>query len=236
MLGTSFTYETEGKKLNIDHSFLKHTEGKILFLGLLFLGAYFMLLLLCALFFQDYLQEILSITATNVLFGRMAGLSIGVSAQMNTTFLVAFNLFIESTLVLILYPLFVLSWKKLDFVSYAPLSRYLENSKKNADRYEPLVKRYGVIGLILFVLTPFAMTGPVVGSFVGFLIGLRHRVTLTVVIVSTFIAILLWIYLIKHFEEMLVMYSDMLMIGLFITVTVMVLWYLLKKAFREKKL
>lgn len=166
----------------------------------------------------------------------MAGLSIGVSAQMNTTFLVAFNLFIESTMVLILYPLFVLSWKKLDFVSYPPLTRYLERSQKNAHRYEPLIKRYGVIGLILFVLTPFAMTGPVVGSFVGFLIGLRHRITLTVVIVSTFIAILLWIYLIKHFEEMLVMYSDMLMIGLFITVTVMVLWYLLRKAFREKKL
>ncbi|HSR74141.1 MAG TPA: small multi-drug export protein, partial [Sulfurovum sp.] len=198
--------------MNIEHSYLKHTEGKILLLGILFLALYFILLLLCALFFQNYLQEILSITATNVIFGRMAGLSIGVAAQMNTTFLVAFNLFIESTMVLILYPLFVLSWKKLDFVSYPVLNRYLERSKKNAYRYEPLIKRYGVIGLILFVLTPFAMTGPVVGSFVGFLIGLRHCVTLSVVITSTFVAIMLWIYLIKNFEEMLIAYSEMLMI------------------------
>jgi uncharacterized membrane protein len=222
--------------LKTDHSFLKHKEGQILLLGLIFLGFYFVLLLMCALFFQNYLQEVLSITATNVIFGRMAGLSIGVSAQMNTTFLVAFNLFIESTMVLILYPLFVLSWKKLDFVSYSPLTRYLERSKINAHRYEPLIKRYGVIGLILFVLTPFAMTGPVAGSFVGFLIGLRHRVTLSVVIVSTFIAILLWVYLIKNFEEMLVAYSDMLMIGIFVIVTIMFLWYLLKKVFRGKKL
>ena len=155
---------------------------------------------------------------------------------MNTTFLVLFNLFIESIMVLILYPLFVLSWKKLDFVSYPPLNRYLEHSKKSADKYEPLIKRYGVIGLILFVLTPFAMTGPVVGSFVGFLIGFRHLVTLAVVISSTFIAIIIWIYLIKNFEETLVAYSDRLMVGLLIAAAVLFLWYLLKKTFHQKKL
>ena len=218
--------------LKINHEFLKHKEGQILLFGLILLGCYFILVLLFALFYPNYLQEMFSITVTNVIFGRMAGLSIGVASQMNTTFLVLFNLFIESIMVLILYPLFVLSWKKLDFVSYPPLSRYLERSKKNAHKYEPLMKRYGVIGLILFVLTPFAMTGPVVGSFVGFLIGFRHRVTLTVVIASTFIAIIIWIYLIKNFEEELIAYSDMLMVGVFIAVTVLLLWYFVNKTFR----
>ncbi len=218
--------------MKFNHSFLKHKEGQILLLGLLLLGCYFIFLLLSAIFYPNYFQELLSITATNVIFGRMAGLSIGVASQMDTTFLVLFNFFIESIMVLILYPLFVLSWNKLDFVSYKPLNRYLERSKKSAHKYEPLIKRYGVIGLILFVLTPFAMTGPVVGSFVGFLIGFRHRVTLSVVLGSTLIAIIIWIYLIKNFEEMLVAYSDMLMIGLFIAAAVLFLWYLLKKTFR----
>ncbi|MFC2057741.1 small multi-drug export protein [Campylobacterota bacterium] len=218
--------------MKIDHSFLRHKEGQILLLGLMLLGGYFILILLCALFYPDYLQQLLSITVTNVIFGRMAGLSIGVASQMDSTFLVAFNLFIESIMVLILYPLFVFSWKKLDFVSYKPLSHYLERSKKNAHKYEPLIRRYGIIGLILFVLTPFAMTGPVVGSFVGFLIGFRHRLTLSIVIFSTFIAIILWIYLIKNFEETLVAYSDRLMIGVFIAIAVLFLWYLIKKTFR----
>ncbi len=222
--------------MKIDHSFLKHQEGQILLLGLMLLGGYFILVLLCGIFYSDYFKELLSITITNVIFGRMAGLSIGVASQMNTTFLVLFNFFIESIMVLILYPLFVFSWNKLDFVSYPPLNRYLERSKHNAHKYEPLIKRYGVIGLILFVLTPFAMTGPVVGSFVGFLIGFRHRVTLAVVLSSTFIAIILWIYLIKNFEEELVAYSDRLMVGLLIAVAVLFLWYLLKKTFRQKKL
>ena len=229
-------YKMEGNLLKINYTFLKHKEGQILLLGLILLGTYFLILLSCALFFPNYLQQLFSITVTNVIFGRMAGLSIGVASQMDSTFLVAFNLFIESTMVLILYPLFVLSWKKLDFVSYSPLSRYLEHSKKNAHKYEPLIRRYGVIGLILFVLTPFAMTGPVVGSFVGFLIGLQHRVTLTVVITSTFIAIIIWIYLIKNFEDTLVAYSDRLMVGLLIALAVLFLWYLLKKTFQQKKL
>lgn len=218
--------------MKFDHSLLKHKEGQILLLGFLLLGGYFILLLLCAIFYSNYFQQLLSITVTNVIFGRMAGLSIGVASQMDTTFLVFFNFFIESIMVIILYPLFVFSWNKLDFVSYPPLNRYLERSKKNAHKYQPLIQRYGVIGLILFVLTPFAMTGPVVGSFVGFLIGFRHRVTLAVVLSSTFIAIIIWIYLIKNFEEQLVAYSDMLMTGLFIAIAVLLLWYFIKKTFR----
>ena len=218
--------------MKFNHSFLKHKEGQVLLLGLLLLGGYFIFIVFCAIFYADYLQSLLSITITNVIFGRMAGLSIGVASQMDTTFLVLFNFFIESIMVLILYPLFVFSWNKLEFVTYAPLTRYLERSKHNAHKYQPLIQRYGVIGLILFVLTPFAMTGPVVGSFVGFLIGFRHRLTLAIVLSSTFIAINIWIFLIKNFEEELVAYSDMLMIGLFIAIALLLLWHFVKRTFR----
>jgi uncharacterized membrane protein len=164
----------------------------------------------------------------------MAGLSIGIAAQMDTSVLVALNFMIEAIMVLIIYPLFVLSWNKLELVSYQPLNQFLERSRKNADRYKPFMQRYGMVGLILFVLTPFAMTGPVVGSFVGYLIGFRHRVTLFIVLFSTLIAIILWVYLIKNFEEVLIAYSDMLMTGFFIAAMTMFVWYLLKKRFFGK--
>ena len=211
------------------HAFFKHKEGQILILGLILLGCFFILVLLSALFFPNYLQQILGITATNIIFGRVAGLSIGIASQMDTTLLIAFNLFIESIMVLILYPLFVLSWNKLYHISYKPLNQFLERSKQNAHKYEPVIKRYGVIGLILFVLTPLVMTGPVVASFVGFLIGFRHHKTLLVVLSSTLIAIIIWLYLIKNFEALLIAYSDILMMGFFIAAAIMLVWYLLKK-------
>ncbi len=221
----------QGNLLKTKHAFFKHKEGQILILGLSLLGCFFILVLLSALFFPNYLQQILSITATNIIFGRMAGLSIGIASQMDTTLLIAFNLFIESIMVLIFYPLFVLSWNKLDLISYQPLNKFLERSKESAHKYEPVIKRYGVIGLVLFVLTPFAMTGPVVGSFVGFLIGFKHRMTLLVVLFSTLIAIIIWVYLIKNFEELLIAYSDMLMMGFLVAAAIMLVWYLLKKYF-----
>ena len=216
----------------MNHPFLKHDEGKILLFGLTLLGLFFVLLFLSAIFAPDNTRPFLSITATNVIFGRMAGLSIGIGAQMDITLLVAFNLFIESIMVLTLYPLFVLSWNKLELISYKPLNEFLERAKVNAGKYEPLIKRYGIIGLILFVLTPFAMTGPVVGSFVGYLIGLSHRMTLFVVLLSTLIAIIIWVYLIKNFEEVLIKYSDMIMSGFFIAAILMLIWYLYKRHFR----
>jgi uncharacterized membrane protein len=219
----------QGQLLKTKDSLFQHKEGRILILGLSLLGCFFVLAVVCALFFPHYLQLILSITAANIVFGRMAGLSIGIASQMDTALLIAFNLFIESIMVLIFYPLFVLSWHKLDLITYQPLNQFMERSKQNAHAYEPLIKCYGVIGLILFVLTPFAMTGPVVGSFVGFLIGFRHRKTLFIVLFSTLIAIILWVYLIKNFEEILIAYKSILMMGFLIAASTMLVWYLLKK-------
>lgn len=214
----------------------KHKEGQILILGLILLGCFFILILLCALFLPQYLQPLLSMTATNIIFGRMAGLSIGIAAQIDTPVLITLNFVIESIMVLIFYPLFVLSWNKLNLISYRPLDQFLERSRKNADRYKPFIKRYGIVGLILFVLTPFAMTGPVVGSFVGYLIGFRHHVTLFIVLLSTLIAIILWVYLIKHFEEVLIAYNGMLMTGFLIAAMMMFVWYVLKNSLKDKNL
>jgi len=220
--------------VKINRTLLTYREGQILLLGLFFLACYMLLLVLSTLFFPSYLQQLLSITATNVIFGRMAGLSIGVASQMDTVLLVGLNFWIESIMVLILYPLFVISWTKLESISYPPLREFLLRSKTSAHKYEPFIKRYGVIGLILFVLTPFAMTGPVVGSFVGFLIGFRHEVTLFVVLSSTFVAIIIWVYLIKNFEAVLIHYNDMLLTGVFIAALGMLLWYFIKQ-YQKKK-
>jgi uncharacterized membrane protein len=219
----------KGVYLKNTGSLFSHTEGRILLFGLTLLGCFVLLILLSALFFPHYLQQLLGITATNIVFGRMAGLSIGIATQMDTTILVAFNLFIESIMVLILYPLFVRSWHKLDGLGYAPLERFMKSSRESAHRYQPLIKRYGALGLILFVLTPFAMTGPVVGSFVGFLIGFSHKKTLFIVLSSTLVAIMLWVYLIKHFEELLITYSGMINMGFLTAAVVLGVWYLIKR-------
>jgi uncharacterized membrane protein len=114
-------------------------------------------------------------------------------------------------------------------ISYEPLNDFFKRSQKSAEKYEPIIKKYGIIGLIFFVLTPFAMTGPVVGSFVGYLMGLPHLTTLKAVISSTFIAIILWAYFIKNFEATLIVYSDVLIMGLSTAAVVVLIWYFVRR-------
>lgn len=209
--------------------YFKHAEGKILAFGLLLLAIFLLLLTVSAYFWPDRFNVLLSMTASNIIFGRMAGLSIGISSQMDTTLLIAFNLFIESIMVLILYPLFVLSWRSLHVVSYNPLNDFLKRSQKSAEKYQPMIQKYGIIGLLFFVLTPFAMTGPVVGSFVGYLMGLPHLTTLLSVLFSTLIAIILWTYFIKNFEATLIVYSDALIMVLSTAAVIVLIWYFMRK-------
>ncbi len=75
------------------------------------------------------------------------------------------------------------------------------------------------------------MTGPVVGSFVGYLMGLSHLTTLIVVLFSTLIAIILWTYFIKNFEATLIIYSDTLITVLSAAAIVLLLWYVIKRRF-----
>jgi len=211
------------------YSFFRHSAGKILLLGLGLLGIFLLLLLFSALFFPHSFQTLLSITATNIIFGRIAGLSIGIAKQLDTIFLILFGFFIEVIMVLILYPLFVQSWNKLEIITYKPLHDFFGRSKETVQKYQPLIQKYGTLGLIFFVLTPLAMTGPVVGSFIGYILGFSHVKTLSTILGSTLIAVALWVYLIGHFETTLITYSHLLSLGLFTVAVLMGIWYMIKK-------
>lgn len=52
-------------------------------------------------------------TATNIIFGRAAGISVGYTMGLDHIVVVTVNMLIETILVLLFYPLFVLSWRRL---------------------------------------------------------------------------------------------------------------------------
>ncbi len=216
-------------------SFFRHTEGKILIAGLALLSLLLLLLLLSAVFIPGSLQTLLGMTATNIIFGRMAGLSIGIADQMDTRFLISFTSLIEMIMVLLFYPLFVQSWDRLEIITYKPLHRFFERAGETAEKYQSTIKKYGIPGLIFFVLTPLAMTGPVVGSFLGYILGFSHRKTLGTILIATIIAVSLWTYLIGHFETLLITYSSLLNIGLLAAAVLMGIWYIVKEYLIKEK-
>jgi uncharacterized membrane protein len=72
------------------------------------------------------------------------------------------------------------------------LEKFFNDVKVFRVKHQKLFDRYGIFGLFIFVFFPFWMTGPIVGSIIGFLIGLRHITIISVVFIATIIAISLW--------------------------------------------
>jgi len=120
-------------------------------------------------------------------------MSIGYAGGYGHALVIPVNMWVETVLVLLFYPVFVLSMRKL--VVFPKLKRILESTQQAAEHHQDRVRRYGIVGLFVFVWFPFWMTGPVVGSAIGYLLGFPAWLTLSVVLASTYIAMGGWAYL-----------------------------------------
>ena len=77
----------------------------------------------------------------------------------------------------------------------------MERTHQAAERHHVKVRRYGTIGLFIFVWFPFWMTGPVVGSAIGYLLGFPAWLTLIIVLTGTYIAMGAWAYIMFNIQE-----------------------------------
>jgi uncharacterized membrane protein len=102
-----------------------------------------------------------ALTALNVVVGRAAGMSFGYAAGLEHAVVIPANMLIESIQVLIIFPLFVLSWRHL--LEIRALKSFMARIERVAEARHGMLRSYGMVGLFVFVFIPFWMTGPVVG-------------------------------------------------------------------------
>jgi uncharacterized membrane protein len=174
-------------------------EGRLLAVGLLL----FVLMLLSFgigwTLFPDETLILAGMAGLNLLIGRAAGMSFGYAAGLGHAIVIPCNMIVESIQVIVVYPLFVMTWTHLiDSHRWAAMTSSLHRA---AESRRSTIQRFGLTGLFVFVFTPFWMTGPVVGAIVGYLIGLRTRVTLATVLLSTYIAIGVWALLLNELSQ-----------------------------------
>jgi uncharacterized membrane protein len=166
------------------------TEGRMLGIGLALTGLMLLAFGIGWHLFPDSVLTYAAMTGLNLVIGRAAGMSFGYASGLGHAQVVPLNMLVETIQVLVVYPLFVLSWRQL--IRAPRLQPFVKRIHHTAESQEGAVRKFGLIGLFVFVLVPFWMTGPVVGAIIGFLIGLRPWVNLAVVLVSTYVAIGVW--------------------------------------------
>ena len=166
-----------------------------LFLTALYVGG----VILCAVIEPECYEMLAAVTFSHILVGRVAGITVAYAMHASLATAVAVNFAIETILVLLLYPMFITGWNRL--LGIGALDRWVSGARENAERYRPFIEKYGRIGLFVFVWFPFWMTGPIVGSIIGYLMGFRHRTTLAIVLTGTLIAIFCWAYALRYLQH-----------------------------------
>ncbi|MCD4779011.1 MAG: small multi-drug export protein [Candidatus Omnitrophica bacterium] len=133
---------------------------------------------------------IASFSVTRLLIGNPAGVFWGYAIGFNQGLIVIVNMIIDTIVVFILYPLLVLTFKQ--FLDIPMLKPFKRRFFKNAEIHLKTIKRYGALGLFLFVLFPLWGTGPVAGSIIGFLMKLRPWINMSIVLSATYFSTVIY--------------------------------------------
>ena len=166
------------------------TEGRLLGVGLALTALMFLAFGIGWHLYPDSVLIYTAMTGLNLIIGRAAGMSFGYASGLGHAQVVPLNMLVETIQVLVVYPLFALSWRQL--IRLRRLQPFVTRMHHAAESRGGAVRKFGIVGLFVFVFVPFWMTGPVVGAIIGFLIGLRPWVNVAVVLGSTYMAIGVW--------------------------------------------
>ena len=213
---------------------LTSSEGRLLLVGVALAFMYTFWLGVKLLLSPEDSQVLIGMTATEIMFGRAAGMAFGYSLGLGHSAVIPICVIIETILVLIFYPLFVFSWRHLLVINW--LKNTFERTQKAAETHKAKVQRYGIIGLFVFVWFPFWMTGPVVGSVIGFLLGLRVWLNMTIVLAGTYAAIFGWAFFLRQLHEQVASYSSYAaMVLMVLLVVIIIVGHLLYRTLQENK-
>jgi len=178
--------------MNLKHykTILATSHGKILLLGIvlvIFLSGFIL-----TFYFIDstFANKISAMVIANIAVGRVPSLSLGYASELSHFWVIATNVYIEMTMVTLLYATFVFRYQNIVQMNY--LDSFFKKIKKYKIKYTILFDRYGILGLFVFVFIPFWMTGPIVGAIIGYLIGLRDVTIMITVFIATIIAMIMW--------------------------------------------
>lgn len=137
--------------------------------------------------------SLLKTTFAHLLGGVIAGVGTCASSKEFSSWENLFlNIIVSSAAVSTVHALFSLSFRKLFKISF--LESTFEGLAKSADSQKKHLVSLGIPGVFFFVWIPFFMTGPIVGSILGRLIGLKLFTNLATVMIASITSIATWVF------------------------------------------
>jgi len=134
-------------------------------------------------------QTLIFVLIAHTFGGRAAGISLCIMGNVNEIWTIVYNFYLEILIVCITYSAFVLS---VHHITFRPIRLFFIRLERNARRQKHKIKNYGWLGLFVFVMAPLPVTGPVIGSIIGYLLRMPLWRNFTAIFLGTLTAIVLW--------------------------------------------
>ena len=166
------------------------SEGKVLIAGV-----FQLILLVCIIGFYgvvDYERaRTLSLAFIAHTFGgRAAGIGLCIMNELNLVWIIVYNFYLEILIVCFTYSTFVLSLN--NYIKAKWVKSQTNQLMQKADKYKDKIGKYGWVGIFIFVMIPLPVTGPVIGSSIGYLLKMGVWHNFTAVLSGTLAAIVAW--------------------------------------------
>jgi uncharacterized membrane protein len=212
---------------------MQTAEGRLFAAGLVLVCLWATSMTLLSFYYRDIPPGPLwRMVGTHLVSGRAGGISVGIHGRLPQWLIIASATCMDAMVVLIMFPMFVFSYKY--YIKSRFLREMLTTSADAAKKSRKRIARLGPVGLLFFVWFPLHMTGPLVGSIIGFFIGLHPLVNVVVVITGTFLAVVSWVKLFDRLQEWTGKFSYL--IPIFVITLATVLFFYFRHKHRKHRL
>ncbi|MEA1966986.1 MAG: small multi-drug export protein [Thermodesulfobacteriota bacterium] len=181
------------------YSLLKTTEFRLLvtsfFLTLLLLA----FIGLCCVTDPQRAKTLVLVFFAHAFGGRAAGIGLCIINGYGALFTIVYNFYIEILIVCFTYSGFILT--TTNYLKIEWMTNFMARLAKKALEQKEKIKNMGWIGIFLFVMVPLPVTGPVVGSIIGYMLRLSLFKNFSATFLGTLTAITVWFYCFEFLEQ-----------------------------------
>jgi uncharacterized membrane protein len=131
--------------------------------------------------------------------GRAAGIGLCIMNGFGPTVTIAYNFYLEILIVCFSYSIFVLTAN--NYIKVVWVKNFMEKLAQKAVEQREKVRSFGWIGLFVFVMLPLPVTGPVVGSIIGYMLKINLFKNFTATASGTLAAIIVWFFCFDFLEQ-----------------------------------
>ncbi|MCD4675235.1 MAG: small multi-drug export protein [Desulfobacula sp.] len=181
------------------HTILNTIEGRLLLCGFLLS---FLLIIFIGFYGIADLQTakiLILVFIAHIFGGRAAGIGLCILNGFGALPTIVYNFYIEVLIVCFTYAGFVLS--TTNYLRNEWLIKFMARLTGKALEQKEKIEPLGWIGIFFFVMAPLPVTGPVVGSIIGYMLRLSLFRNFSATFLGTLTAIIVWFYCFDFLEQ-----------------------------------